>query len=176
MPRDRFGREINYVRISGIDHCNLRCVYCMPLRGLSFVPSPELLTAEEIETVAQAAVQVGFHKFRLTGGEPTLRSDIVEIVSRIAATPGVEDVAMTTNAVLLPRLAAPLAEAGLRRLNIHVDTFHPERLKKIMRFGSIDEIEAGITAAEAAGLRPIKIHCLGTRGCDDHGVTDPASP
>jgi cyclic pyranopterin phosphate synthase len=136
------------------------------------VPSPELLTAEEIETVAQAAVQVGFHKFRLTGGEPTLRSDIVEIVSRIAATPGVEDVAMTTNAVLLPRLAAPLAEAGLRRLNIHVDTFHPERLKKIMRFGSIDEIEAGIAAAEAAGLRPIKINCVVTRDYNDQDVTD----
>jgi cyclic pyranopterin phosphate synthase len=172
VPRDRFGREINYLRISVIDHCNLRCVYCMPLRGLSFVPSPELLTAEEIETVAQAAVQVGFHKFRLTGGEPTLRPDIVEIVRRIAATPGVEDVAMTTNAVLLPRLAAPLAEAGLRRLNIHVDTFHPERLKKIMRFGSIDEIEAGIAAAEAAGLRPIKINCVVTRDYNDQDVTD----
>jgi cyclic pyranopterin phosphate synthase len=172
VPRDRFGREINYLRISVIDHCNLRCVYCMPLRGLSFVPSPELLTAEEIETVAQAAVQVGFHKFRLTGGEPTLRSDIVEIVSRIAATPGVEDVAMTTNAVLLPKLAAPLAEAGLRRLNIHVDTFHPERLKKIMRFGSIDEIEAGIAAAEAAGLRPIKINCVVTRDYNDQDATD----
>ena len=172
MPKDRFGREIDYLRISVIDHCNLRCVYCMPLRGLSFVPSPELLTAEEIETVAQAAVQVGFHKFRLTGGEPTLRPDIVEIVRRIAATPGVEDVAMTTNAVLLPRLAAPLAEAGLRRLNIHVDTFHPERLKKIMRFGSIDEIEAGIAAAEAAGLRPIKINCVVTRDYNDQDVTD----
>jgi GTP 3',8-cyclase len=172
VPRDRFGREINYLRISVIDHCNLRCVYCMPLRGLSFVPSPELLTAEEIETVARAAVQVGFHKFRLTGGEPTLRPDIVEIVRRIAATPGVEDVAMTTNAVLLPRLAAPLAEAGLRRLNIHVDTFHPERLKKIMRFGSIDEIEAGIAAAEAAGLRPIKINCVVTRDYNDQDVTD----
>ena len=172
MPRDRFGREINYLRISVIDHCNLRCVYCMPLRGLSFVPSPELLTAEEIETVARAAVQVGFRKFRLTGGEPTLRPDIVEIVRRIAATPGVEDVAMTTNAVLLPRLAAPLAEAGLRRLNIHVDTFHPERLKKIMRFGSIDEIEAGIAAAEAAGLRPIKINCVVTRDYNDEDVTD----
>jgi cyclic pyranopterin phosphate synthase len=172
LPKDRFGREINYLRISVIDHCNLRCVYCMPLRGLSFVPSPELLTAEEIETVARAAVTVGFHKFRLTGGEPTLRPDIVEIVQRIAATPGVEDVAMTTNAVLLPRLATPLAEAGLRRLNIHVDTFHPERLKKIMRFGSIDEIEAGIAAAEAAGLRPIKINCVVTRDYNDEDVTD----
>ena len=89
MPNDRFGREIDYLRISVIDHCNLRCVYCMPLRGLSFVPSPELLTAEEIETVARAAVEVGFRKFRLTGGEPTLRPDIVEIVGRIAAVPGV---------------------------------------------------------------------------------------
>ena len=172
MPRDRFGREINYLRISVIDHCNLRCVYCMPMRGLSFVPSPELLTAEEIETVAQAAVQVGFHKFRLTGGEPTLRPDIVEIVSRIAATPGVEDVAMTSNAVLLPRLAAPLAEAGLGRINVHVDTFHPERLKKIMRFGTLEEIEAGIAAAEAAGLRPIKINCVVTRDYNDQDVTD----
>jgi len=172
VPKDRFGREINYLRVSVIDHCNLRCVYCMPLRGLSFVPSPELLTAEEIETVAQAAVQVGFRKFRLTGGEPTLRPDIVEIVRRIASTPGVEDVAMTTNAVLLPRLAGPLAQAGLRRINIHVDTFHPERLKKLMRFGSIEEIEAGIAAAEAAGLRPIKVNCVVTRDYNDQDVAD----
>ena len=81
MPQDRFGREIDYLRISVIDHCNLRCVYCMPLRGLTFVPSPELLTAAEIETVARAAVDVGFRKFRLTGGEPTLRADMVEIVA-----------------------------------------------------------------------------------------------
>ena len=88
MPRDRFGREIDYLRLSVIDHCNLRCVYCMPLRGLSFVPSPELLTAAEIETVARAAVAVGFRKFRLTGGEPTLRPDIVEITERIAVRAG----------------------------------------------------------------------------------------
>jgi cyclic pyranopterin phosphate synthase len=170
VPKDRFGREINYLRISVIDHCNLRCVYCMPLRGLSFIPSPELLSAEEIETVAQAAVSVGFRKFRLTGGEPTLRPDIVEIVRRIAATPGVQDVAMTTNAVLFPRLAAPLAAAGLGRVNVHVDTFHPERLKKIMRFGSVEEIEAGIAAAEDAGLRPIKINCVVTRDYNDQDV------
>src|SRR5207245_358908 len=127
--------------------------------GLSFIPSPELLTAEEIETVARAAVQVGFKKFRLTGGEPTLRPEIVEIVGRIAATPGVEDVAMTTNAVLLPRLAVPLKAAGLGRINIHVDTFHPERLKKLMRFGTLEEIEAGIAAAEEAGLRPSQLNC-----------------
>src|SRR5512132_3860084 len=105
VPRDRFGREIDYLRISVIDHCNLRCVYCMPLRGLTFVAAPDLLTAAEIETVAVAAVSVGFRKFRLTGGEPTLRADLVDIVGRIAAIPGVEDVAMTSNAVLLPQPA-----------------------------------------------------------------------
>ena len=113
MPRDRFGRDIDYLRISVIDHCNLRCVYCMPIRGLSFVPSDELLRAEEIEVVARAAVSVGFRKFRFTGGEPTLRPDIVDIVARVSAIDGVADVAMTTNAILLPRLAAPLAAAGL---------------------------------------------------------------
>ena len=172
MPRDRFGREIDYLRISVTDHCNLRCVYCMPLRGLTFIPSPELLTAAEIETVARAGVSLGFRKFRLTGGEPTLRPDLVDIVSRIAKIPGVQDLAMTTNAVLLPRLAAPLAQAGLKRLNIHVDTFDAERLKKIMRFGNLEEIEAGIAAAEAAGLTPIKINTVVTRDYNDMDVVD----
>ena len=174
MPRDRFGREIDYLRISVIDHCNLRCVYCMPLRGLSFVPSPELLTAAEIETVARAAAALGFRKLRLTGGEPTLRPDIVEIVGRISAVPGVAEVAMTTNAILLPRLAPALAGAGLRRINIHVDTFNPERLKKLMRFGTVEEIEAGITAAEDAGLLPIKVNCVVTRDFNDMDVAEVA--
>ena len=172
MPRDRFGREIDYLRFSVIDHCNLRCVYCMPLRGLSFAPFPELLTAAEIETVARAAVGIGFRKFRLTGGEPTLRPDLVEITSRIASVPGVEGLAMTTNGILLPRLARPLREAGLTRLNIHVDTLHPERLKKLMRFASIEEVMAGIAAAEEAGLVPIKINCTVTRDYNDGDVVD----
>jgi len=172
LPRDRFGRQINYLRLSLIDHCNLRCVYCMPLRGLSFVPSPELLTAAEIETVVRAAVAVGFDKFRLTGGEPTLRPEIVEITERIAAVPGVEDLAMTTNGILLPRLAKPLRDAGLKRLNIHVDTLHPERLKKLMRFASLEEMEAGIAAAEEAGLVPIKLNCTVTRDYNDMDVAE----
>jgi len=172
VPRDRFGREIDYLRISLIDHCNLRCVYCMPLRGLSFVPSPELLTAAEIETVARAAVAVGFRKFRLTGGEPTLRPEIVEITGRIARVPGVLDLAMTTNGILLPRLAHALREAGLARLNIHVDTLHPERLKKLMRFATLEEMEAGIQAAQDAGLVPIKINCTVTRDYNDADVVD----
>jgi cyclic pyranopterin phosphate synthase len=172
VPSDRFGRQINYLRLSVIDHCNLRCVYCMPLRGLSFVPSPELLSAAEIETVVRAAVAVGFHKFRLTGGEPTLRPDIVEITERVASVSGVEDLAMTTNGILLPRLARPLREAGLRRLNIHVDTLDPERLKKVMRFASLEEMEAGIAAAREAGLLPIKINCTVTRDYNDADAVD----
>jgi len=174
MARDRFGREINYLRISLIDHCNLRCVYCMPLRGLSFVPTPELLNAEEIALVARAAVSLGFRKFRLTGGEPTLRPDVVEIVERIASIEGVDDIAMTTNAIRLPSLARPLVRAGLKRINVHVDTFDPGRLKKIMRFGTLEEIEAGIQAAVEAGLCPIKINVVVTRDFNDMDVVDMA--
>ncbi len=168
--KDSFQREINYLRISVIDHCNLRCVYCMPLRGLSFIPSPELLTAAEIEEVARAAVSVGFRKFRLTGGEPTLRPDLVEIVRRLAGVEGVDDLAMTTNAILLPRLARPLVEAGLDRVNIHVDTLDPVRIKKLMRFATLEEIEAGIQAAAEAGLLPIKVNCVVTRDYNDTDV------
>jgi cyclic pyranopterin phosphate synthase len=168
--KDSFGRSIDYLRISVIDHCNLRCVYCMPLRGLTFVPSPELLSAAEIEAVVRAAVSLGFRKFRLTGGEPTLRPEILEIVERIARVSGVADLSMTTNAVLLPRLARPLAKAGLRRVNIHVDTLHPERLKRLMRFGTVEEIEAGMAAAEEAGLLPIKLNCVVTRDYNHEDV------
>jgi cyclic pyranopterin phosphate synthase len=172
MPKDRFGREIDYLRLSLIDHCNLRCVYCMPLRGLTFVRSEELLTAAEIECVAQAAVSVGFRKFRLTGGEPTLRPDLVDIVARLAAVPGVADLSMTTNAILLPKLAARLKAAGLRRVNVHVDTLDPEHLRRVMRFGTLPEIEAGIAAAEEAGLLPLKLNCVVTRDYNDMDVVD----
>ena len=124
--------------------------------------------------MAKAAVSLGFRKFRLTGGEPTLRPDILDIVGRIAALEGVRDVAMTTNAILLPRLARPLKEAGLRRLNIHVDSLDPEHLKKLMRFGTLAEIEAGIAAAEEAGLLPLKINCVVTRDYNDTDVVEMA--
>lgn len=170
--KDRFGRTINYLRISLTDHCNLRCVYCMPLKGLTFAPSAELLQADEIELVARAAVSVGFHKFRLTGGEPTLRADLVDITRRISSIPGVADLSMTTNAILLPKLAKPLKEAGMTRLNIHVDTLDPERVKRLMRFSSKDEIEAGIKAAEDAGFSPIKLNCVVTRDYNEMDVVD----
>jgi len=170
VPRDGYGREIDYLRISLTDHCNLRCVYCMPLEGLRFLPAPSLLSAVEIETVVRAAVAVGFRKFRLTGGEPTLRADLLDVVRRIAGVPGVEDLAMTTNGVLLPRLAAPLAAAGLRRVNVHLDSLDPDRVARVMRWGRLDEIWAGIEAAEAAGLGPLKLNAVVTRGFNEDDV------
>ena len=170
VPRDGWGREIDYLRISLTDHCNLRCIYCMPLEGLSFLPPQTLLTAQEIETVVRAAVAVGFRKFRLTGGEPTLRADLCDIVERIAGVPGVGDLAMTTNGILLPRLAHELAAAGLRRVNVHLDTLDPDRLSRVMRWGSLAEIWAGIEAAEAAGLTPIKLNAVVARGYNDEDV------
>ncbi len=170
MPRDGFGREIDYLRISLTDHCNLRCVYCMPTTGLAFLPSEELLGAAEVELVARAAVAAGFRKIRLTGGEPTLRADLVEIVERLAAVSGLRDLALTTNGVLLPRLAAPLRRAGLRRVNIHIDSLDPARVARVMRWGTLADIWAGVEAAEAAGFSPIKLNAVIVRGFNEDDV------
>ena len=165
--KDRFGREINYLRISLTDRCNLRCVYCMPMHGLTFVPNNELLTAAELEQVVKAAVEIGFKKVRLTGGEPTLRTDIVEVVERIAAIDGITQVAMTTNGYRLPYIAKDLKKAGLTRVNIHVDSLNKESLEKIMRLSTLEKAWTGIEAAEAAGLTPIKLNAVITRGYND---------
>jgi len=170
MPRDGFGREIDYLRISLTDHCNLRCVYCMPTTGLSFQPSEALLTADEIELVAHAAVSVGFRKIRLTGGEPTLRADLLEIVARLSAIPGLRDLALTTNGVRLGQLAQPLRRAGLRRLNVHLDSLDPERVARVMRWGTLAEIWAGIEAADAAGFSPLKLNAVIVRGFNEDDV------
>ena len=172
MPLDRFGRQINCLRLSLIDHCNLRCVYCMPLRGLSFVPGHELLTPAELELVVQAAADVGFHKIRLTGGEPTLRADLVEIVERVSKVQGITDVALTTNAILLPGLAEPLRQAGLKRINIHIDTLNPERLARVMRFGKLEQMWAGVEAATAAGFAPLKFNSVVVRDYNEAHVID----
>jgi len=175
MPKDRFGRDIDYLRVSLIDHCNLRCVYCMPLSGLAFAPAEELLSAREIELVGRAAIAAGFRRVRLTGGEPTLRTDLVEIVRRLAAIPGMGDIAMTTNGILLPKLAGDLRQAGLRRVNIHLDTLNPERLRQVMRWGDLARIWQGIEAAEGAGLTPIKVNTVVARGYNDADVVDLAT-
>lgn len=172
MPRDSFNREIDYLRISVIDNCNLRCVYCMPLAGLQFLPRPELLTAAEIETVVRAAVSIGFRKFRLTGGEPTLRPDLIEIVERLAAVPGLRDLALTTNALTLAKLACPLKAAGLRRINVHLDSLNPATVERQMRWGTFDRIWEGIIAAEEAGLVPIKLNAVVAAGYNEADVVD----
>lgn len=172
MPRDSFNREIDYLRISVIDNCNLRCVYCMPLEGLRFLPREEMLSAEEIERVVRAAVSVGFRKFRLTGGEPTLRQDLIEIVERLASIEGVGDLALTTNALLMGRLALPLKQAGLTRINVHLDSLNPETVERQMRWGTFDKIWEGIMAAEEAGLVPIKLNSVVTAGYNESDVID----
>jgi cyclic pyranopterin phosphate synthase len=144
----------------------------MPLDGLRFLPNPELLTAEEIETVARAAVAVGFRKLRLTGGEPLLRADIVEIVERLARIEGLGALALTTNALLLPELAVPLKRAGLERVNVHLDSLSPETVARQMRWGTFDRIWAGIVAADEAGLNPIKLNAVVTAGFNEADVVE----
>jgi cyclic pyranopterin phosphate synthase len=170
--KDSFGREINYLRISITDRCNLRCVYCMPMDGLTFVPGDELLTAEEIERVARAAADAGFRKIRLTGGEPTLRRDVVEIVERLAHIPSIAELVMTTNGLRLPWIAEELARAGLRRVNIHLDSLDETRLVRTMRLNSLDKAWAGIQAAERAELVPIKLNMVVTRGFNEEDVVE----
>jgi cyclic pyranopterin phosphate synthase len=172
MPRDSFNREIDYLRISVIDHCNLRCIYCMPLNGIRFLPKTELLTPAEIEAVVRAAVSVGFRKFRLTGGEPTLRLDLLEIVDRIAKVPGVGELALTTNAILMRELAGPLKAAGLSRVNVHLDSLNPVTVERLMRGGTFAQIWQGIEACEAAGLTPIKINAVVTAGYNETDVVE----
>ena len=167
---DGFGRAIDYLRISLTDRCNLRCRYCMPTRGLVFEPDEALLSAAEIETVVRAAASVGFRKVRLTGGEPTLRRDVVDIVRRVAAVPGIRDVSMTTNGIRLTTLAGPLKAAGLTRVNLHVDSVDPARLADLMRWGKADDLWAGVAAAEAAGLLPIKLNCVVARGYNEDDI------
>jgi cyclic pyranopterin phosphate synthase len=144
----------------------------MPLRGLTFFPGEELLTAAEIEIVARAAANVGFHKIRLTGGEPTLRTDLLEIVERIRGVDGITDLGMTTNAILLPELAQPLRKAGLGRVNIHLDTLDPQNLHRVMRFGAFEQIWTGVEAAQAAGFSPIKLNAVVVRDYNETDVAD----
>jgi GTP 3',8-cyclase len=169
MAIDRFGRDIHYMRISLTDHCNMRCVYCMP-EDMTFRPSAELMQDDELLLLTRLFVNLGFDKFRLTGGEPTVRAHIVDIVREMAALEGVRSLTMTTNALLLGKLAAPLKEAGLDRVNISLDTLDPVRFKKVTRWGKLDQVWEGIQAAERAGLTPVKINVVVVRGYNDLDV------
>lgn len=164
---DHYNRKINYLRISVTDRCNLRCRYCMPEDGVCMVEHKDILTYEEIQEVVAVAVPLGMDKMRLTGGEPLVRKDIVELVRMIAEVKGVKDIAITTNGVLLEKFAQPLAEAGLHRVNVSLDTMDPEKFNNITRGGDIRKVFAGIEAARLAGLSPIKINCVIQQSSDE---------
>jgi GTP 3',8-cyclase len=171
MALDRFGRSINYLRISLTDHCNLRCVYCMP-EDMTFRPNAELMQDDEIITLVKLFARLGFQKFRLTGGEPTVRAHVVDLVREIAHTPGVNALSMTTNGILLSKLARPLAEAGLQRVNVSLDTLDPEKFHRLTRWGTLDDVWRGIQAAEEAGLTPVKLNAVVVAGYNEPDVID----
>ncbi|MBL8146524.1 MAG: GTP 3',8-cyclase MoaA [Anaerolineae bacterium] len=170
IAKDRFGRVISYLRISLTDKCNLRCVYCMP-EDMVFRPNSHLMQDDELLLLVRVFASLGFWKYRLTGGEPTIRHNVVEVVRGIAHTEGVRSLSMTTNGILLGELAAPLAEAGLQRINVSIDTLDPARFRRITRWGSFDEVWRGLEAAERAGLTPVKINVVVVRGFNDQDVT-----
>lgn len=157
---DRFGRLIDYLRISVTDRCNLRCCYCMPPEGIRLLRHDQILSFEEIIEAAGTAIRMGITKIRLTGGEPLVRRGIIDLIRSIAALPGIEDLAMTTNGILLEQYADKLAQAGLERINVSLDTMDAERYSQITGGGSIRDVFQGIQAAQKAGLYPIKLNCV----------------
>jgi cyclic pyranopterin phosphate synthase len=171
MAFDRFGRKIHYLRISLTDHCNLRCVYCMP-EEMTFRPPTDMMQDDEVLLLTRLFADLGFDKIRLTGGEPTVRAHIVDIVRGIASTPGIRHVTLTTNGVLLSKLSKPLATAGLERVNVSLDTLDPAKFKRLTRGGDIEDVWEGILAAETAGLMPVKLNAVVVRGYNEDDIVD----
>ena len=166
MATDAFGRRIDYLRISVTDRCNLRCVYCMPPEGVEWKSHADILSFEEIERFARIAAGEGISKIRLTGGEPLVRFGVVDHVRRLRETTGIEAIALTTNATLLSRYAAALAEAGLRRINISLDTLDPEVYASVTRGGKLSDALAGLEAAFEVGMDPVKLNVVVVRSLD----------
>ncbi len=164
---DAFKRPITYLRVSVTDRCNLRCVYCMPEAGLPWIAKPDILSYEEIAEIVRAAAQVGVRSIRLTGGEPLIRRDLDRLVALIAAIPGIDDIALSTNGMLLAEQAPALRAAGLNRANVSLDTLREDRFTAIARRPGLDRVLAGIDAALAAGIGPLKLNCVLMRGQND---------
>ncbi len=169
---DAHNRRINYLRISITDRCNLRCEYCMPKEGVSQFGHAEILRYEEIMRIAKVAVAKGITKVRITGGEPLVRKDAVELISQISRLEGVEDLSMTTNGVLLAEFAQALSRAGLKRVNISMDSLSPEKYRQITRGGQLSRVWAGMETARAAGMAPIKINVVAIAGFNDTEIVD----
>jgi cyclic pyranopterin phosphate synthase len=168
---DSWQRQINYLRISVTDHCNLNCIYCSA-GSVPHLPRSEILSYEEIERLARVAASLGINKVRLTGGEPLVRPDLVALVRMISQIEGIDDISLTTNGVLLSRYAAELKEAGLNRVNVSLDTLKTDRFKRITGQAQLNEVLAGIEAANRAGLQPVKINMVVMRGINDDEVID----
>ncbi len=168
---DRFSRRIEYLRVSLTDRCNYRCTYCMPEEGVELVPRADVLTFEELERLAGVFARLGVRRVRLTGGEPTVRKGVVDIVGRLARVPGIEELAMTTNGHLLPDLAAPLRAAGLAEVNVSIDTLDRDRFRALTRRGDLDRVVSGIDAALAAGMK-VKLNAVALRGVNEEELAD----
>ncbi len=171
--KDQFGRRVEYLRVSVTDKCNLRCTYCMPLEGLDWLKRDELLTYEEITSIVTTMAGMGLRRVRITGGEPLIRRDLPDLVRMIAGVPGIDDISLSTNAVLLADLADELRDAGVHRLNVSLDSLRPERVEAIARRpGCFPKIMSGLDAAEEAGFEPIKINVVLIGGENDGEIED----
>ena len=170
--QDGFGRSIEYLRISVTDRCNFRCLYCMPLDGLEWLPKANILSYEEIARVVSELAPLGLRRLRITGGEPTLRPDLELLIEMLRSIPEIEDISLSTNGLRLPALARTFATAGLDRINMSADSLRPDRIKAISRRNIDFDPIAAATAAEAAGLSPIKINVVVMRGINDDEVCD----
>jgi len=169
---DPFNRRIDYVRVSVTDRCNLRCFYCLPKDFKGFESREDYLSYEEIERILKAFTELGVRRIRLTGGEPLARRDLHRLVGKIAALPGAEDISLSTNAVLLSRHAAELYEAGVRRLNVSLDTLRPDRFREITGNGDLDQVLRGLEVARRTGFSPIKINMVAMKGVNDDEFID----
>jgi cyclic pyranopterin phosphate synthase len=169
---DRYGRIHNYLRISVTDRCNLRCLYCMPEEGMEFMDHDKLMSFDDIVEVVRAAAELGISKLRITGGEPLVRPKIEELIAELASIPGIEDIAMTTNGIFLQNKAKALKEAGLKRVNVSLDTLDPARFRLIARRGDLGKVLKGLEAAAEAGFHPIKLNMVLLKGMNDDEIGD----
>jgi len=169
---DSFQRPINYLRISVTDRCNLRCVYCMPPEGVPLLPRSDIFRYEEIQAIARAAAALGITKVRLTGGEPLVRAQLTRLVSMLSQIEGIDDISLTTNGLLLRRYAAALKQAGLKRVNVSLDTLKRERFQRITGSDRLSDVLAGMEEARRAGLTPVKVNMVVMRGVNDDEILD----
>jgi len=172
---DQHNRDINYLRISITDRCNLRCLYCMPKEGLSLIGHDDILRYEEIFKVVRVAVKLGISKVRITGGEPLVRRGIVDFIAGLKSVPGLNDISLTTNGILLEDFAEKLYEAGMTRINISLDSLNPQKYAEITRGGNLDAVLRGIDRVHRTGFSPIKINTVAIKGANDDEILDFAS-